>query len=413
MAQLKGSCVIAQSGGPTSVINSSVYGVIKEAQNHGEIDVVYGALHGIKGILNDQLVDLSKEDAEQIELLTHTPAAALGSCRYKLKPVDVDDTDYLRILEIFKKYNIRYFFYNGGNDSMDTCNKISKFINGHGYECRVIGIPKTIDNDLYGTDHCPGFASAAKYIATTCMEIYHDSIVYDYGTITVVEIMGRHAGWLAASSAIATHFGAGPDLIYLPEKIFDIDKFMADVKRIYDKKGKCLVAVSEGIHNKEGKLIAETFMESVSRDAFGHVQLGGIAASLAGYIKKELGCKTRGIEFSLMQRCAAHSASQIDVDEAVLAGRAAVKYAIDGITDKMVAFECDRTNGYTCKTVLLDLADVANYEKKIPDEWINDEGNGLKQPFIDYVLPLIQGEARPEFVNGVPKFAKLKKEVVK
>ena len=232
MSQLKGACIIGQSGGPTSVINASAYGAIKTALENENITRVLGALNGIKGVLDDNLIDMGKEDPEELKLMKHTPSSALGSCRYKLKDPDVDDTDYKRILEIFKKYDVRYFFYNGGNDSMDTCNKISKFMLKNGYECRVMGIPKTIDNDLAGTDHCPGYASAAKYIATSLMEIYHDARVYDTGMITVVEIMGRNAGWLTASAALASYKSDGPDLIYLPEVPFDLDAFMKKVEDI-------------------------------------------------------------------------------------------------------------------------------------------------------------------------------------
>ena len=248
MSELKGACIIGQSGGPTSVINASAYGVIRTALDSDCITAVYGAEHGIKGVLADRLFDMSKEDARELELLKYTPSSALGSCRYKIADPDVDDTDYKRILEVFKKHDVRYFFYNGGNDSMDTCNKISKYMQKVGYECRVMGVPKTIDNDLFGTDHCPGYASAAKYIATSCMEVYQDARVYDTGMICIIEIMGRHAGWLTAAAALATEYGAGPDLIYLPERDFDMDKFLADVERVYKEKGNCMVAVSEGIH---------------------------------------------------------------------------------------------------------------------------------------------------------------------
>ena len=252
MSELKGACIIGQSGGPTSVINASAYGVIRTALDSDCITAVYGAEHGIKGVLADRLFDMSKEDARELELLKYTPSSALGSCRYKIADPDVDDTDYKRILEVFKKHDVRYFFYNGGNDSMDTCNKISKYMQKVGYECRVMGVPKTIDNDLFGTDHCPGYASAAKYIATSCMEVYQDARVYDTGMICIIEIMGRHAGWLTAAAALATEYGAGPDLIYLPERDFDMDKFLADVERVYKEKGNCMVAVSEGIHYADG-----------------------------------------------------------------------------------------------------------------------------------------------------------------
>ena len=407
MSQLKGACIIAQSGGPTSVINASAYGAIKTALESDSITRVLGALNGIKGVLDDNLIDMGKEDPEELALMKHTPSSALGSCRYKLKDPDVDDTDYKRILEIFKKYDVRYFFYNGGNDSMDTCNKISKYMQKVGYECRIMGVPKTIDNDLNGTDHCPGFASAAKYIATSCAEVWQDAHVYDTGMVTVIEIMGRHAGWLAGSAALASLTGCGPDLVYLPETDFDMDKFLADVKAVYEKTGKCMVAVSEGIHYADGTFVSEA--KTSATDGFGHAQLGGLAAHLADTVKQATGAKVRGIELSLLQRCGAHLASKTDVQEAWQAGAAAVNAAVEGVTDKMVAFKCTREGGYTCETSLEPLDIVANFEKKVPREWINEAGNGVKQEFIDYVLPLIQGETEAPKENGLPRFAHLKK----
>ena len=324
--KLIGACIFGQSGGPTAVINASAYGVISAALEAGEITKVYGASHGIKGVLDDKLYVMDEEDPEELRLLLHTPSSELGSCRYKIADPETDDTDYKRILEIFKKYNVRYFFYNGGNDSMDNCKKISRYMESVGYECRVMGVPKTIDNDLYGTDHCPGFASAAKYIATSCMEINKDARVYDNGMITVVEIMGRHAGWLAASAALATEYASGPDLIYLPERDFDMDKFLADVDALYKKNGKVFVAVSEGIHYADGTFVSEA--KTSATDGFGHVQLGGLAAMLAEVIKQHTGAKVRGIELSLLQRAAAHQASATDIAEAEMAGRFAVESAL-------------------------------------------------------------------------------------
>ena len=412
MKELKGACVIGQSGGPTSVINASAYGVIRTALDNPNITNVYGAEHGIKGVLGDRLFDMSKEDANELELLRHTPSSALGSCRYKMKDPDVDDTDYKRILEVFKKHDIRYFFYNGGNDSMDTCNKISKYMQKVGYECRVMGVPKTIDNDLFGTDHCPGYASAAKYIATSCMEVYQDARVYDTGMICIIEIMGRHAGWLTAAAALATEYGAGPDLIYLPETDFDMEQFLADVERVYKERGNCMVAVSEGIHYADGSFVSEA--KTSATDGFGHAQLGGLAALLANVVKEKTGVKVRGIELNLLQRCGAHLASETDIQESVMAGKAAVENAVAGITDKMVAFEREIVDGhYVCKTKLIDLSDVANTEKKVPIAWINDARNGVGHEFIDYALPLIQGEPELPKEDSLPRFARLKKELAK
>ena len=404
---LKGAAIIGQSGGPSSVINASAYGVIKTALESEFVTKVYGANHGIKGVLNDRLMVMDEEDPTELERLLYTPSSALGSCRYKIADPDVDDTDYKRILEIFKKYDVRYFFYNGGNDSMDTCNKISKYMDKVGYECRVIGVPKTIDNDLFGTDHCPGFASAAKYIATSIMEVSRDSHVYDTGMITVIECMGRHAGWLTAAAELANTMGDGPDFIYVPEVDFDMDKFVADVSARYAQNKNCIVAVSEGIHYADGRFVSEA--ETSATDGFGHAQLGGLAAKLANICKEKTGAKVRGIELSLLQRCATHSASGTDIQESFSAGKAAVEAALAGETDKMVGFECDRTNGYVCKTKLFELSKVANFEQKLPVEWVNAEGNGITKEFVDYCLPLIQGETPMVKENGLPRFCRLKK----
>ena len=400
MSELKGACIFGQSGGPTSVINASAYGVIATALKNPNITRVLGAEHGIKGVLNDRLFDMGQEDPAELELLKYTPSSALGSCRYKMADPDVDDTDYKRILEIFKKYDVRYFFYNGGNDSMDTCNKISKYMQKVGYDCRVMGVPKTIDNDLFGTDHCPGFASAAKYIATSCMEVYQDARVYDTGMVCIMEIMGRHAGWLAGAAALATAYGAGPDLIYLPETDFSMPDFIEDVKRIYQEKGNCIVAVSEGIHYENGDFVSEA--KVAANDGFGQV------------LKEETGAKVRGIELNLLQRCAAHLASETDIEESYMAGKVAVENAVNGINGRMIGFERGVQDGkYACRTKLIPLMEVANVEKKIPREWINAEGNGVNHQFIEYALPLIQGEPDLPKVDSLPRFAKLKKVLAK
>ncbi len=412
MKELKGACIIGQSGGPTSVINASAYGVIDTALKSGAITQVLGAEHGIKGVLNDRLFDMGLEDPEELRLMKYTPSSALGSCRYKIADPEKDDTDYKRILEVFKKHNVRYFFYNGGNDSMDTCNKISKYMQSVGYECRVMGVPKTIDNDLYGTDHCPGYGSAAKYIATSMMEVYQDARVYDTGMIVVMEIMGRHAGWLTAAAALANEYGAGPDLIYLPETDFDMAQFIADAKKVYEEKGNCIIAVSEGVHYADGSFVSEA--KVAATDGFGHAQLGGLASILAQTLKKETGAKVRGIELNLLQRCGAHLASHTDIEESYMAGKAAVENAVNGITDKMIGFERSVVDGkYACRTKLLPLTEVANAEKKLPREWINEAGNGVLQPFVEYALPLIQGEPDLPKVDSLPRFCHLKKIIAK
>lgn len=413
MKNLVGACMFAQSGGPTSVINASAAGVFLEALDQANITAVYGAANGIKGVLNEQFYDIGKEDRRELELLKYTPSSALGSVRYKLKDASVDDTDYKRIVEVFKKYNVRYFFYNGGNDSMDTCNKISKYMQKSGWDCNVIGVPKTIDNDLYGTDHCPGYASAAKYIATTIMEVNLDAKVYDTPMVCVIECMGRNAGWLTAAAALAGYKGLGADLIYLPEVAFDVDKFIEDVKNVCAKNNnKCIAVVSEGIHDKNGELICELVSKG-ARDSFGHAQLGGVATTLANMIKEKTGFKTRGIELSLMQRCGAHLASKVDVEETFEAGRQAVKAAVNGETDKMVCYERQPGEAYKCEYRLLPLELAANTEKTVPLNWITNNGTYISDEYVKYALPLIQGDCKAPLEDGLPRFAHLKKVLVK
>ena len=407
---LTGACLIAQSGGPTSVLNASALGCIEAALQSKTVTKVYGAAHGIKGVLNDRIYDLSLEDPDELALMRFTPASVLGSCRYKLKDFLVDDTEYKRVFDVFAKYNIRYFFYNGGNDSMDTCSKICTYLASKDYRCMVIGIPKTIDNDIVLTDHCPGYGSAAKYVATTCMEVSRDAKVYDTGSITVLEIMGRNSGWLAASSSLASRHGGGPDLIYLPEVPFDLADYIADISRIYDRHGDVFVAVSEGIKDKNGTYISSYFSDtSKDRDAFGHARMGGLAGSLANFAKAKLDAKVRGIELSLLQRCATHIASATDIEEAYLAGRSAFEAAEAGITDKMVAFVRASANPYHCSTAMVDLIEVANRERPLPREWINSAGNGMLPAFYDYAIPLIQGQPDCPVENGLPRFARLKR----
>jgi ATP-dependent phosphofructokinase / diphosphate-dependent phosphofructokinase len=408
MKNLKGAALLGQSGGPTSVINASAAGVFSEALKQDKITAVYGAVHGIKGILNEDFIDVSKEDPKEIERLKNTPSSAIGSVRYKLKNPKVDDSDYQRLLEVFIKYNIRYFFYNGGNDSMDTCNKISKYFKKAGFDCNVIGVPKTIDNDLNGTDHSPGYGSAAKYVATTLMELYHDATVYDTKMVTIVEIMGRNAGWLTAAAALAQAKNQGPDLIYLPEIPFDLDKFFAQVESLLEKQGKVIVAVSEGIKTLEGKYIPEMYQD-LRKDAFGHAQLGGTAQVLAQEVQKRTHVKVRAIEFSLLQRCAAHLASKVDVKEAFTAGQKAVRAAIRGTTDKMVGFKRISSDPYKIKYVMLPLKLAANTEQKVPLEWILPDGKGLTDDFVRYASPLIQGDDKAKLIDGLPHFAQLKK----
>ena len=398
------NCLVAQSGGPTAVINASLAGVIRANQLNPLYDRVLGGLHGIEGTLAGSLFDLTDLSGREIEVLKQTPSCALGTCRYKFS----DEADFRRLIDVMDENDISTMFYIGGNGSMSTVAAMTAWAAERNLDKRFIGIPKTVDNDLGLMDHCPGFASAAKYIATSCMEVYQDARVYDTGMVCIIEIMGRHAGWLAGAAALATAYGAGPDLVYLPEVDFDMDQFLADVERIYKEKGNCMVAVSEGIHYADGTFVSEA--KTSATDGFGHAQLGGLAAMLADVVKQKMGVKVRGIELSLLQRCGSHLAARTDIQEAYAAGKAAVEAAVAGLTDQMVALDCTRdADGYHCQTKLIPLTQAANTERKVPRTWINEAGNGVCQSFIDYALPLIQGEPARPLENGLPKFARLKK----
>ena len=404
MKNLKGRCIFAQSGGPTTVINASIAGGLLEALENESVTGVLCAHHGIKGVLDEDFFDISLEDKAELEALKHTPASAFGSVRYKLKNPAEDDSDYRRILEVFKKYDVRYFFYNGGNDSMDTCDKISKYMQKSGYDMNVIGIPKTIDNDLCGTDHCPGYGSAAKYIANSIMEINRDASIYPSPLVVVVEIMGRNAGWLTAASKLASINGFGADLIYLPETPFSYEKFLSDVKTVVDAKKYCVVAVSEGIRFENGKYVGE---DQSATDVFGHSQLGGVCSVLKAKVKT-LGLKCKAVELNILQRCAAHCASDTDVEESFNAGRQAVKKAVAGETDKMIAFRRKPGETYEIEYVAEPLSSAANAEKRIPAEWITADGTNLTDDFVAYALPLIAGEPKRRLKNGLPVYANLK-----
>jgi 6-phosphofructokinase 1 len=398
--------LVGQSGGPTSVINASVAGLIAEALNHECIEEIYGTLNGVLGILQEDLIDLASESQQQIRALKYTPGAALGTCRFKLKkPADFD-----RVLEVFKAHNIRYFFYIGGNDSQDTADKISKLAQAQGYELRVIGVPKTIDNDLPGTDHCPGYASAIKYIATSVREVALDNEAMGQGDlVSIIEVMGRSAGWIAAGAALAKrkdHPQDPPHLIYLPEIPFDQAKCIEDVKRILKREKFCLIVVAEGLVDENGNYVAA----NAATDAFGHAQLGGAGDALAEIIGANVpGAKVRVAKPGLLQRCAAHSASKTDADEAFMAGEAAVEAAIAGETDKMVTLLRGDKEAYSCETGLTPLSEVANSIKKLPREWINEDGTSMNFQFLRYAQPLIQGEIVLPHDGGVPVFARLEK----
>ena len=406
MAELVGNVLVGQSGGPTSVINASVAGIISEALNHECIEEIYGTLNGVLGILQEDLIDLASESQQQIRALRHTPGAALGTCRYKLKK----QQDFERVLEVFKAHNIRYFFYIGGNDSQDTADKISKVAQQQGYDLRVIGVPKTIDNDLPLTDHCPGYASAIKYIATTVREIACDNEAMGQGDlVSIVEVMGRSAGWIAAGAALAKrrdHPNDAPHLILLPEIPFNQEKVIEDIKRILKREKYCLIVVAEGLVDADGNYVAA---ESAT-DSFGHAQLGGAGDALGEIIGQNIpGIKVRVAKPGLAQRCAAHIASKTDIDESYLAGQAAVKAAINGETDVMVTIVRGETEHYTSETGLAPLSEVANSVKKLPREWINEDGVSMNFQFLRYAQPLVQGEIVVPYDNGAPVFARLEK----
>lgn len=397
---------MGQSGGPTAVVNASVAGIIAEALNHDCVEEVYGALNGVLGLLQEDLIDLASESQQQIRALKHTPGAALGSCRYKLKK----QADFDRVLEVFKAHNIRYFFYIGGNDSQDTATKISAHAQAQGYELRVIGVPKTVDNDLPATDHCPGFGSTAKFIATTVRELALDNEAMGQGDlVSIVEVMGRSAGWIAASAALAKRRDQPhdpPHLIYLPEIPFSQDKCLEDIRRVLKREKFCQIVVSEGLTDSDGNYVSA----DPALDAFGHAQLGGAGEFIKSLVEANLpGVKARLSVPGLMQRSAAHSASKVDADEAYLVGQAAVKAAINGETDKLVTLVRGDNDIYSCETGLAPLADVANNVKKLPREWINEDGVSMNFQFVRYAQPLIQGEVAVPHDNGVPTFARLDK----
>ena len=402
----KANLVVGQSGGPTCVINSSLYGVIKEAIKNEKIDKVFGALNGVDGLINDRLVTLNDLDNENLELLKQTPSAILGSVRYCLKD-DFNHEDYDKILQTFKKHNIRYFLYIGGNDSMDTVMKLSKYFKESDYECYVLGVPKTIDNDLVKTDHTPGYGSAIRFIANTVHQVKEDTLCYKDGRMTIIEIMGRDAGWLTAGSKLACLNGNNPDLIYLPESVFDIDKFLRKVQEIYDRKRKVLVCVSEGIRNENGEYILNVIGNNVDSDVFGHAQLGGVANALAIFVKEKLNIPTRGIELNLLQRCSSNISSDSDIKEAANCGRHAVRYVTKQHTGKMVIMVRENSNSYKISYTLTDINQIANQIKFFPKEWIID-GCDISKEFIDYALPLINKDYKNKYENGMVKFASIK-----
>ena len=403
----KKNIVVGQSGGPTAVINSSLAGVIAAARDLG-YDKIYGMHHGIQGFLNEDLVDISEyvKDKNDIEMLKRTPSAFLGSCRFKLPKIEGNEATYDKIFEIKEKNDIECLFYIGGNDSMDTIKMLSDYAELKGKKQRFMGVPKTIDNDLPITDHTPGYGSAAKYIASSLKEVIRDNSSFgiEKPTVVVVEIMGRHAGWLTAAAALSRGEDCeGPDMIYLPETDFDMDDFMARVKKLSEEKSSVVIAVSEGIKLADGRFVCELGSASDYVDAFGHKQLSGCAVVLANKIQAELGLKSRAIEYSTLQRAATHLASLTDINEAFNAGYEACKAADDGKTGMMVTIEVVNREPYQVTYNIYDIHAIANVERPVPAEWITKDGTDLSDEYIKYARPLIMGELQPVMVDGLPR----------
>jgi len=406
---LKGNAIVGQSGGPTAAINASLAGVVGAAKKSEVIDTIYGMVNGIVGVLNDNIINLSEimKTDEDVDILKHTPSSYLRSCRYKLPKAEDAPEVYKTIFERFAQYDIKYFFYIGGNDSMDSVMKISNYASKIGYEINVIGVPKTVDNDLLITDHTPGFGSAARYIAASISELMGDCDVYDIDSVNIVEIMGRNAGWMTAASALARRGELdAPQLIYLPEVAFDTAKFIEDLKRVKALKKNVIVAVSEGCRTKDGAYICEGLSDGPV-DSFGHKKLSGAARALEVIVKDNFpGVRTRVIEFSLLQRCAMHFASKTDLDESERIGQAGVRAAEDGQTGMMMIY-VRQPGEYKISIDSYDINKIANGEKTIPNEWITDNGTNVSQEFLDYARPLIEGQPELHFKDGLPLYKRL------
>ena len=415
MAEFNGNLLVAQSGGPTAVINASVAGVIQEAGRHECIEEIYGGLNGIWGILREELIDLNDEKAKSIEGLKYTPAAALGTCRYKLdfkKKPEQAAKDMDRLFEVFQAHNIRYFFYVGGNDSQDTAHKIQEQAVARGYEMRIMGVPKTIDNDLPHTDHCPGYGSVIKYAATSVMEIALDvgGMATEEGSCCIIEVMGRHAGWIAAGTALAhRNESDAPHIVLIPEIKFNEEAFLARVKATVDAHRFCVVVVGEGLKGADGKELAA---DQSRRDAFGHPVLSGAAEHLEEIVTKKLNLKARSVKLGYAQRAAAHYASLTDATEAAACGEAAVRNAIEGKTGYMVKIVRLQSSPYKWTTDLQPLGDIANVEHTIPRDWMTEDGFLPNEKFMEYARPLIQGEVVPPIEGGLPKYVVLNRSLV-
>ncbi len=401
--------LVAQSGGPTAAINATLAGVLQGVRASGKVDKVYGAKNGIEGAIKDQLIDLNEivRDTNAMDTLMYTPSSALGTCRYKMKDWRKDEEPYKKIIETFYKYEIKYFIYIGGNDSMDTVDKLSEYCSLNNHDFIIMGAPKTVDNDLNLTDHSPGFGSAAKYIATTISELACDIGAYDIPAVTIVEIMGRNAGWLTASAALSrVNGGAGADLIYLCEKDFDNARFVNDVKEKLAVKPGILVAVSEGVKDSAGNYVSDQ-MSSGAVDNFGHKYIAGAARALEQLVRNEIGCKVRSIELNLMQRAAAHIASETDITESLMLGQKALACALDGETGRMAAIKRLSDEPYRVEFVSVPVNEVANHEKIVPMEWITPDGHDVTKELVAYMKPLIQGETNVKYRNGIPLQIKL------
>ena len=408
----KKNAIYAQSGGVTSVINATAAGVIETALRSSKINKIYAAKNGILGVLREELFDISKENSKEINKLIYTPGGAFGSCRHKLKEFKDQENEYSRLVEVFKKHNIGYFFYNGGGDSQDTANKISKITAQLGWFVQCIGIPKTVDNDLAYTDNSPGFGSVAKYVAISTLEAGLDvaSMAETSTKVFILEVMGRHAGWIAASSGLASQIkGDPPHLIIFPEIPFHKSSFLKAVKKTVNKEGYCVIVTSEGAQYKNGKFLAE----AKTQDAFGHKQLGGVAPFLANLIKDSLGYKFHWAVADYLQRSARHIASIVDLEQAYSVGKYAVKYAENGDSAVMPIIVRGKGKKYTWKISKAPLNKIANKEKKMPKKYITKDGFNITKACREYLLPLIQGEAYPEYSQGIPVRARLKKVLIK
>ncbi len=402
----KRNCFIGQSGGPTSAINASLAGVISRCIETNEFDHVYGMLNGIKGLLEHKYIDLKEKfnAKESLENLKNTPAMYLGSCRYKLPTFDEDPQTYNALFKTLDDLHITDFYYIGGNDSMDTVAKLSAYAKTIDSPIRFIGIPKTIDNDLMGTDHTPGFGSAAKYVAASMLEIAYDSSIYKLNAVTIIEIMGRNAGWLTAASALARSANCdAPDLIYLPEVAFEKDKFLNDIREVFKTKRSVIIAVSEGIKDKNGEFL-DSDSKYAKRDAFGHILHSGTGKVLESMVYQEFKCKVRSIELNVLQRCAMHIASKVDLDESFMIGESAVDASINGETGVMMTFNRVSNDPYQVICEPKDVSYIANLEQKIPVAWINEKHNHITKELYDYLLPLIQGEVSIQYQNGIPQY---------